>query len=128
MNLKPQNYNNMKVRDIILTNSGDTTSFNSLVNCGFILHHFPMIEISHKEIRPFSLDKYDFYVFTSKNGVDSFFNAPFIKVQYEKKISTICLGEKTAKKKLESLEFFQHLFLNLIIQMISLKSFQKKVF
>ena len=58
----------MKVRDIILTNSGDTSSFNSLVNSGFILHHFPMIEISHREIRPFSLDKYDFYVFTSKNG------------------------------------------------------------
>jgi uroporphyrinogen-III synthase len=88
----------MKVRDIILTNSGDTKSFNSLINSGFILHHFPMIEISHQEIRPFSLDKYDFYIFTSKNGVDSFFNAPFIKVQYEKKISTICLGEKTAKK------------------------------
>ena len=98
MNLKHQNYNNMKIRDIILTNSGDTTSFNSLINSGFILHHFPMIEISYKEIRPFSLDKYDFYVFTSKNGVDSFFNAPFIKVQYEKKISTVCLGQKTAKK------------------------------
>ena len=88
----------MKVRDIILTNSGDTSSFNSLIDSGFVLHHYPMIEIFHQELRPFSLDQYDFYVFTSKNGVDSFFNAPFIKVQYEKKISTICLGEKTAKK------------------------------
>ena len=88
----------MKIRNIILTNSGDITSFNSLSDRGFIINHYPMIEIFNEEIRPFSIDTYDFYVFTSKNGVDAFFNSPFIKVQYEKKISSICIGEKTAKK------------------------------
>jgi len=74
-----------EIKNIILTNSGDISSFNKLIDFGYNIHHFPMIEISHNDIKPFSLDDYDYYIFTSKNGVEAFFNFPFVKVQYEKK-------------------------------------------
>jgi len=87
-----------EIKNIILTNSGDISSFNKLIDFGYNIHHFPMIEISHNDIKPFSLDDYDYYIFTSKNGVEAFFNFPFVKVQYEKKVTAICLGSKTANK------------------------------
>ena len=80
-------------KHIILTNYGSTDSFNILTKFGATLYHFPMIEIAEKfDKKPFNLSDFDYYIFTSKNGVNSFFNLNFVK---GKIIKAICLGEKT---------------------------------
>ena len=87
-------------KHIILTNYGSTDSFNILTKFGATLYHFPMIEIAEKfDKKPFNLSDFDYYIFTSKNGVNSFFNLDFVK---EKKINTFCLGEKTKIALLEN--------------------------
>ena len=80
-------------KHIVLTHCGDTDSFQSLKEYGATLHHFPMIDIvSNLDVTPFNLSNFDYYIFTSKNGVNSFFNLDFLKGET---INAICLGEKT---------------------------------
>ena len=80
-------------KHIVLTHCGSADSFQSLKEYGASLHHYPMIDIvSNSDIKLFSLSDFDYYIFTSKNGVNSFFNLDFVK---GKTINAICLGEKT---------------------------------
>ena len=80
-------------KHIVLTHCGDTDSFQSLKEYGATLYHFPMIDIvSNSDVTPFNLSNFDYYIFTSKNGVNSFFNLDFLKGET---INAICLGEKT---------------------------------
>ena len=86
-------------KHIILTNYGSTDSFNILTEFGAKLYHFPMIKITKQfNEKPFNLSDFDYYIFTSKNGVNSFFNLHFVK---GKIVKTICLGEKTKDALLE---------------------------
>ena len=87
-------------KHIALTNYGSIESFQILKDFGATLHHFPMIDIvGNSNVKPFNLSDFDYYIFTSKNGVNAFFNLDFIK---EKKINTFCLGEKTKKALVEN--------------------------
>ena len=87
-------------KHIVLTHCGSTDYFHILKEYGAVLHHFPMIDIITKSnIKPFNLSDFDYYIFTSKNGVNSFFNLDFVK---GKKINTLCLGEKTKVALLEN--------------------------
>ena len=80
-------------KHIILTHFGKIDCFQNLKNFGATLHHFPMIDIVSKaNIEPFNISDFDYYIFTSKNGVNSFFNLEFIK---GKNINALCLGKKT---------------------------------
>tara|TARA_B100000767_G_scaffold128135_1_gene121987 strand:+ start:451 stop:1176 length:726 start_codon:yes stop_codon:yes gene_type:complete len=80
-------------KHIILTHYGSKDSFNILKNFGANLYHFPMINIiTNSNVKPFNISNFDYYIFTSKNGVDSFFSLDFVK---DKKISAFCLGDKT---------------------------------
>ena len=80
-------------KHIVLTHFGSTDSFQSLKEYGATLHHFPMIDIvANSDVKSFSLSDFDYYIFTSKNGVNSFFNLDFVK---GKTIKAICLGKKT---------------------------------
>ncbi len=83
-------------KDIILTNSVKSDAFDALDD--FNIHHYPMISIIAKNIKPFNLSDYDYYIFTSQNSVEIFFDYPFVRVQYEKKIKAICSGQKTEEK------------------------------
>jgi uroporphyrinogen-III synthase len=47
--------------------------------------------ISKSNIKPFNISDFDYYIFTSKNGVNSFVNLDFVK---GKKINALCLGKK----------------------------------
>ena len=87
-------------KHIALTNYGSIESFQILKDFGATLHHFPMIDIvENSNVKPFNLSDYDYYIFTSKNGVNAFFNLDFVK---EKKINTFCLGEKTKNALVEN--------------------------
>lgn len=80
-------------KHIVLTHNGSVNPFKKLENFGATLHHFPMINIVHAtNVKAFNLSDYDYYIFTSKNGVVNFLNLDFVK---EKSIKAICLGEKT---------------------------------
>ena len=80
-------------KHIILTHCGKADCFQILKNFGATLHHFPMIDIiSKSNIKPFNISDFDYYIFTSKNGVNSFVNLDFVK---GKKINALCLGKKT---------------------------------
>jgi len=83
-------------KDIILTNSVRPDAFDALDS--FKIHHFPMINIRPKDIKPFNLSDYDYFIFTSQNSVEIFFDYPFVRVQYEKQIKAICSGSKTEEK------------------------------
>ena len=86
-------------KHIILTHCGKTDCFQNLKKFGATLHHFPMIDIiSKSNITPFNISDFDYYIFTSKNGVHSFFNLDFVK---GKKINALCLGENTKAALLE---------------------------
>ena len=87
-------------KHIVLTHCGSTDSFQSLKEYGATLHHFPMIDIvSNSDVTPFNLSNFDYYIFTSKNGVNSFFNLDFLKGET---INAICLGEKTKEALTEN--------------------------
>jgi len=87
-------------KHIALTNYGSIESFQILKDFGATLHHFPMIDIvGNSNVKPFNLSDFDYYIFTSKNGVNAFFNLDFVK---EKKINTFCLGEKTKNALVEN--------------------------
>ncbi len=80
-------------KHIILTHFGKTDCFQVLKNFGATLYHFPMINIvSKSNIKPFNISNFDYYIFTSKNGVNAFFDLDFVK---GKKINALCLGAKT---------------------------------
>ena len=87
-------------KHIALTNYGSIESFQILKDFGATLHHFPMIDIvGNSNVKPFNLSDFDYYIFTSKNGVNAFYNLDFVK---EKKIDTYCLGEKTKHALVEN--------------------------
>ena len=87
-------------KHIALTNYGSIDSFQILKDYGATLHHFPMIDIvANSNVKPFNLSDFDYYIFTSKNGANAFFNLDFVK---EKKINTFCLGGKTKNALLEN--------------------------
>ena len=48
-------------KDIILTNSVRSDAFDALDS--FKIHHFPMINIRPKDIKPFNLSDYDFFIY-----------------------------------------------------------------
>ena len=76
--------------NVILTNEGEVDGFNSLHEKGIKTFHFPMIKTSINEIKDhFSLDNYEYYIFTSKNGVKYFFENKFIKSQGLSNLKTI---------------------------------------
>ena len=59
-----------------------------------------MIDIvSNSSVKPFNLSDFDYYIFTSKNGVKSFLNLDFVN---GKIINAICLGERTKDALLEN--------------------------
>ena len=76
---------------IILTNEGDISGFNELSKSNIITHHFPLIEISPLDFTVNNIDKYDYIIFTSKNGIKNFFSR--VKVSSDMKF--ICIGNKT---------------------------------
>ena len=80
-------------KHIVLTHFGSTDYFQILKEYGAVLHHFPMIDIvPNSDVKAFNLSNFDYYIFTSKNGVNSFFNLDFLKGET---VNAICLGEKT---------------------------------
>ena len=82
--------------NVILTNEGEVDGFNSLHQKGIKTFHFPMIKtVTNKVKNHFSLDDYEYYIFTSKNGVKHFFENKFIKSQSLSNLKTICIGSKT---------------------------------
>ena len=78
-------------KNIILTNEGDINGFNSLVKNNFKVHHYPLIEIEPIEFKINNLKRYDFIIFTSKNGVKNFFH----KVKKFDNLKFMCVGSKT---------------------------------
>ena len=87
-------------KHIVLTHYGSADSFQILKECGATLHHFPMIDIvSNSDVIPFNTSDFDYYIFTSKNGVKAFLNLDFVKGY---KIKAICLGEKTKQALVEN--------------------------
>ena len=76
---------------IILTNEGDISGFNELSKSDIIIHHFPLIEISPLDFTVNNIEKYDYIIFTSKNGVKNFFN----RVKVSSAMKFICIGNKT---------------------------------
>ena len=82
-------------KHIALTNYGSIDSFQILKDFGATLHHFPMIDIvTNSNVKPFNLSDFDYYIFTSKNGVNAFFNLDFVK---EKKNKYVLFREKNKK-------------------------------
>jgi len=87
-------------KHIVLTHFGNADSFQILKEYGAVLHHFPMIDIvPNLDVKPFHISDFDYYVFTSKNGVNSFFNLDFVKGET---VKAICLGDKTKRALAEN--------------------------
>ena len=80
-----------ELNKIILTNEGDISGFKKLEENNLTTYHFPMIEIKPLKFKINNKFKYDFIIFTSKNGVKNFIG----KTKIENKTRFICLGEKT---------------------------------
>jgi len=88
------------INNIILTHSGSISDF-SMINEKFNVYHFPMIEIEPIDLKKMKLKDYDYFIFTSKNGVDSFISS------FEKKYKTIkaiCAG-KNLYERMKKLGF-----------------------
>ena len=84
--------------NIILTNEGKIDNFKSLNDAGFSVFHFPMISTSQNESKKSFLNKsFDYFIFTSKNGVNYFFTY-FNKKFRKNKGEAICIGTKTEKE------------------------------
>ena len=85
--------------NVILTNEGEIDGFNLLNENGIKTFHYPMIKTScnRKKINVLLAD-YDFFIFTSKNGVKFFFEKDTIKSQDKTSIKCISIGSKTNKK------------------------------
>ena len=84
--------------NVILTNDGEIDGFSLLNEKGIKTFHYPMIKISalNSDVS-FSLDEYDFFIFTSKNGVKFFFEKDTVKSQNKTSIKCISIGSKTNK-------------------------------
>tara|TARA_B100000287_G_scaffold182291_1_gene172416 strand:+ start:274 stop:987 length:714 start_codon:yes stop_codon:yes gene_type:complete len=84
--------------NVILTNDGEIDGFSLLNEKGIKTFHYPMIKISalNSDVS-FSLDDYDFFIFTSKNGVKFFFEKDTVKSQNKTSIKCISIGSKTNK-------------------------------
>ena len=73
-------------KNIVLTHQGSADSFQILKDFGATLHHYPMIDIVvNSNIKPFNLSNFDYYIFTSKNGVNAF----FIRNDFASEITTL---------------------------------------
>ena len=82
--------------NVILTNDGEIDGFSLLNEKGIKIFHYPMIKISASNSDvSFSLDDYDFFIFTSKNGVKFFFEKDTVKSQNKTSIKCISIGSKT---------------------------------
>ncbi len=77
--------------DIILTNDGDISGFDSLSKRNIQIHHFPLIEIRPIDFKIENIETYDYVIFTSKNGVKNFFS----RVKVSRNTKFICIGNKT---------------------------------
>ena len=85
------------INNIILTHSGSISDF-SMINEKFNVYHYPMIEIEQINLKKMKLKDYDYFIFTSKNGVDSFISS------FEKKyksIKAICAGKKLYERMIK---------------------------
>ena len=81
---------------IILTNEFESDGFKSLREKGMKTFHFPMIKTSmNVNNKLLNICDYDFYIFTSKNGVKYFFQNEIVKKQNPQNIKTISIGSKT---------------------------------
>mgnify|MGYP001177579172 CR=1 FL=1 len=82
--------------NVILTNDGEIDGFNLLNEKGFKIFHYPMTKTSSiNEDVSFSLNEFDFFIFTSKNGVKHFFEHVSIRSQDKSIIKSISIGSKT---------------------------------
>ena len=81
-------------KNVILTHYGQISDF-SMLDKKHNIYHFPMINIKLKKINILKLTDYDYFIFTSKNGVDSFVNSYNNNL---KSIKTICAGKKLYEK------------------------------
>jgi len=79
---------------VILTHFGSTSDF-SLLNKKAKIYHFPMLNITSNKLNNFKPSDYEYFIFTSRNGVESF--TKYYKNDL-KKIKTICLGKKLFEK------------------------------
>jgi len=81
-------------KNIILTHFGSISDF-SVLNKKTNIYHFPMLNIESNKLNPIILSDYEYFIFTSKNGVDS-----FVKLHKNsfKAIKTICFGKKLYEK------------------------------
>lgn len=86
--------------NVILTHFGSISEF-SILNKKTNIYHFPMLNIKSNKLNNFNLSDYEYLIFTSKNGVDSFLK--YFKNNF-KSIRTICLGKKLFEK-MKKLEF-----------------------
>ena len=80
--------------NVILTHYGQISDF-SMLEKKHNIYHFPMINIKLKKINILKLTDYDYFIFTSKNGVDSFVSSYNDNL---KSIKTICAGKKLYEK------------------------------
>ena len=81
-------------KNVILTHYGQISDF-SMLDKKHNIYHFPMINIKLKKINILKLTDYDYFIFTSKNGVDSFVSSYNDNL---KSIKTICAGKKLYEK------------------------------
>ena len=82
--------------NVILTNDGEIDGFKLLIKKGIKTFHYPMTKTSStNENVLILLNEFDFFIFTSKNGVKYFFENESIKSQDKSMIKTISIGSKT---------------------------------
>ncbi len=105
--------------NVILTNDGETEGFNMLNEKGIKTFHFPMIKtLPYSQDLEFLLSDFDYFIFTSKNGVKYFFDHKNIKSQDKSSMKSICIGSKTAlelkKQKLDSVYTAKRSYSNIL--------------
>ena len=81
---------------IILTNELVSSDFKQLYQSEYKIFHFPMISTEILLNESFEIEKFEFIVFTSKNGV-KFFLKSFKDINALKKKKIISIGTKTSE-------------------------------
>jgi len=81
---------------IILTNEFASIDFKQLYQSEYKIFHFPMISTEFFLNEPFEIEKFEFIVFTSKNGV-KFFLKSFKDINTLKNKKIISIGTKTSE-------------------------------